>query len=95
MPWSIPIPATDPVDFDATATAARAQLDAQLADADDATKAVAEQQVDSATAAAALIISSGVLGEGLVSGMLAGHLPDPTSPYTTVAVQLSCAPVES
>lgn len=95
MSWMIPIPAGTPDTFAATVAAARATLDTQLADADDTTKAAAHAQADAATTAAQALIDSGVLADGLVSGALSGTIGNPWQPYTTVAVQLSCAPVES
>lgn len=94
MGWSIPIPATTVDQAVATAQAGVAAIDVQLADTDVATREAAHAQADVAIDAVNVIAASGVLGPGLVSGLIAGYVADPSSPYTTVAVQLSCAPDE-
>lgn len=94
MSWSFAVPATAPADFEAAARAAKTSYEAQLSDNDYALQAAASTQADAAVDAAVALVNSGTLGDGPVSGSITGHARgDGTSPYSTIAIQLSCAPI--
>jgi hypothetical protein len=94
MSWSFAVPATAPADFETAASAAKAGYEQQLSDNDYALQQAAAAQAQAAIDAAVTLVNSGTLGDGLVSGQLSGHARgDGASPYSTVAVSLSCAPI--
>lgn len=94
MSWSFAVPATAPADFEAAARATKTAYEQQLSDNDYALQEAAAAQADAAIDAAVVLVNSGALGDGPVSGSLTGHAQgEGASPYSTIGILLSCAPI--